>query len=109
MSRLLEIVDLGRMRYRDALEVQHQLVEQRKQGRGTDTLFFAAGINDENDGLFGTVSPADDHGDGDGPGRGGGDHGRRDRASGDDGANRDVVLIAPLIDDTPTKHKDRKS
>ena len=28
------------MRYRDALDAQQKLVEQRKQGRGTDTLFF---------------------------------------------------------------------
>lgn len=40
MSRLLEVVDLGRMRYRDALDVQQKLVEQRKQGLGTDTLLF---------------------------------------------------------------------
>jgi lipoate-protein ligase B len=39
-SRPLEIVDLGRMRYRAALDVQQTLVEQRKQGNGTDTLFF---------------------------------------------------------------------
>ena len=30
-------------------------------------------------------------------------------ASTDGGANRDVVLIAPLIDDTSTKHKDHRS
>ena len=28
------------MRYRAALDVQQALVEQRKQGHGTDTLFF---------------------------------------------------------------------
>jgi lipoyl(octanoyl) transferase len=39
-SRPLEVVDLGRMRYREALDVQQSLVEQRKQGRGTDTLLF---------------------------------------------------------------------
>jgi lipoate-protein ligase B len=39
-SRPLEIVDLGRMRYRAALDVQQALVEQRKQGNGTDTLLF---------------------------------------------------------------------
>jgi lipoate-protein ligase B len=39
-SRPLEIVDLGRMRYRAALDVQQTLVEQRKQGNGTDTLLF---------------------------------------------------------------------
>jgi lipoate-protein ligase B len=33
-------VDLGRMRYRAALDVQQALVEQRKQGNGTDTLLF---------------------------------------------------------------------
>ncbi len=37
---MLEVVDLGRMRYRDALDVQQKLVEQRKQGLGTDTLLF---------------------------------------------------------------------
>jgi len=39
-SRPLNIVDLGHIRYRAALEVQQNLVAQRKQGRGTDTLFF---------------------------------------------------------------------
>ena len=39
-SRPLQVVDLGRVRYREALDVQQKLVEQRKQGRGTDTLFF---------------------------------------------------------------------
>jgi lipoate-protein ligase B len=39
-SRPLEVVDLGRMRYGVALEIQQTLVEQRKQGNGTDTLFF---------------------------------------------------------------------
>jgi lipoate-protein ligase B len=33
-------VDLGRLRYGAALDVQQALVEQRKQGHGTDTLFF---------------------------------------------------------------------
>jgi lipoyl(octanoyl) transferase len=40
ISRPLEVVDLGRMRYSEALDVQQSLVEQRKQGRGTDTLLF---------------------------------------------------------------------
>jgi lipoyl(octanoyl) transferase len=39
-SRPLEIVDLGRMRYGEALDVQQNLVKQRKQGHGTDTLLF---------------------------------------------------------------------
>jgi lipoyl(octanoyl) transferase len=39
-SRPLEVVDLGRMRYGGALDVQQKLVEQRKQGGGTDTLLF---------------------------------------------------------------------
>ncbi|HEY6991537.1 MAG TPA: lipoyl(octanoyl) transferase LipB [Bryobacteraceae bacterium] len=39
-SRPLEVVDLGRMRYRDALDVQQRLVEQRKQALGADTLLF---------------------------------------------------------------------
>ena len=38
--RPLDIVDLGRMRYADALEVQEKAVELRKQGLGRDTLFF---------------------------------------------------------------------
>ena len=38
--RLLEILDLGRMRYADALRVQQRLVAQRKQGQGVDTLLF---------------------------------------------------------------------
>jgi lipoyl(octanoyl) transferase len=38
--RTLEVLDLGRMRYGDALQVQHQLVEQRKRGEGRDTLFL---------------------------------------------------------------------
>jgi lipoyl(octanoyl) transferase len=38
--RPLEVIDLGRMRYREALDAQQALVEQRKQGRGTDTLLF---------------------------------------------------------------------
>ncbi|HMJ61929.1 MAG TPA: lipoyl(octanoyl) transferase LipB, partial [Bryobacteraceae bacterium] len=40
ISRPLEIVDLGRMRYGAALDVQQTLVEQRKQGHGRDTLLF---------------------------------------------------------------------
>ncbi|HLH02627.1 MAG TPA: lipoyl(octanoyl) transferase LipB [Bryobacteraceae bacterium] len=38
--RPLAIVDLGRMRYADALARQLELVEQRKRGEGVDTLFF---------------------------------------------------------------------
>ncbi|HEX4748360.1 MAG TPA: lipoyl(octanoyl) transferase LipB [Bryobacteraceae bacterium] len=38
--RPLDIVDLGRMRYADALEVQLNLVDQRKRGDGTDTLLY---------------------------------------------------------------------
>jgi lipoyl(octanoyl) transferase len=38
--RPLEVVDLGRMRYIDALAVQERLVEQRKRGAGVDTLLF---------------------------------------------------------------------
>lgn len=38
--RPLEIVDLGGMGYRDALAVQHQLVDRRKLGEGADTLLF---------------------------------------------------------------------
>lgn len=38
--RPLAIVDLGRMRYADALVVQQQAVERRKQGEGQDTLYF---------------------------------------------------------------------
>lgn len=34
------MLDLGRMRYIDALEVQQRLVEQRKRGEGCDTLLF---------------------------------------------------------------------
>jgi lipoyl(octanoyl) transferase len=37
---MLEIRDLGRMRYGDALAVQRDLVEQRKQGRVPDQLLF---------------------------------------------------------------------
>ncbi len=40
MRRPLEVLDLGRMRYADALEQQLRLVEQRKGGTGTDTLLF---------------------------------------------------------------------
>ena len=38
--RQLDIVDLGRMRYGDALCEQQRLVEQRKSGEGSDTLLF---------------------------------------------------------------------
>lgn len=39
--RPLEILDLGRIRYADALEVQESLVERLKAGTGSDTLLFA--------------------------------------------------------------------
>jgi lipoyl(octanoyl) transferase len=38
--RPLEVLDLGRIRYADALEIQQRLVEERKQGQGVDTLLF---------------------------------------------------------------------
>jgi lipoyl(octanoyl) transferase len=38
--RPLEVVDLGRIRYLEAFEIQQRLVEQRKQGQGVDTLLF---------------------------------------------------------------------
>ena len=38
--RPLEVIDLGRMRYGAALEVQQRLADQRKRGEGTDTLLF---------------------------------------------------------------------
>lgn len=38
--RPLAVVDLGRMRYGEALGVQQAMVEQRKRGAGVDTLFF---------------------------------------------------------------------
>lgn len=38
--RPLAILDLGRMRYSDALRVQQRLVEERKSGQGTDTLIY---------------------------------------------------------------------
>jgi lipoyl(octanoyl) transferase len=38
--RPLAVVDLGRMRYADALEIQHKLVEQRKCGESVDTLLY---------------------------------------------------------------------
>ena len=39
--RPLEILDLGRIRYADALEVQENLVQRLKDGTGSDTLLFA--------------------------------------------------------------------
>jgi len=39
-ERTLEAVDLGRMRYADALRIQERLVDERKQGKGEDTLLF---------------------------------------------------------------------
>lgn len=38
--RPLEVIDLGRMRYSDALRQQQSLVEQRKRGEGLDTLLY---------------------------------------------------------------------
>ena len=40
MRRPLEVLDLGRMPYAEAFELQRQIVEQRKRGQGTDTLLF---------------------------------------------------------------------
>jgi lipoyl(octanoyl) transferase len=39
--RPLDILDLGLIRYADALEVQQNLIQQRKEGAGQDTLLFA--------------------------------------------------------------------
>ncbi len=39
-QRPLAIRDLGRLRYSEALAVQHRLVEERKRGEGMDTLLF---------------------------------------------------------------------
>src|SRR5947208_11845383 len=39
-QRSLEAVDLGRMRYADALRIQERLVDERKRGEGDDTLLF---------------------------------------------------------------------
>ena len=38
--RRLEVVNLGRMRYGEALREQEHLVEMRKRGEGADTLLF---------------------------------------------------------------------
>ncbi len=38
--RSLEVLDLGRMRYADALDVQQRLVKARQSGEGCDTLLF---------------------------------------------------------------------
>jgi lipoyl(octanoyl) transferase len=38
--RRLEVVDLGRMRFGEAFQVQQRLVEQHKRGEGCDTLLF---------------------------------------------------------------------
>ena len=38
--RPLEVLDLGRMRYSEALAVQQELVEIRKRSEGVDTLLF---------------------------------------------------------------------
>ena len=40
MKRPLEVLDLGRMRYADALVYQRRLVDERKRGEGVDTLLF---------------------------------------------------------------------
>ncbi|HEX3682869.1 MAG TPA: lipoyl(octanoyl) transferase LipB [Bryobacteraceae bacterium] len=40
MRRPLEVLDLGRMRYGEALRIQQQRVEERKRGEGTDALLF---------------------------------------------------------------------
>ena len=40
MKRPLEVLDLGCMRYADALARQRRLVDDRKAGGGTDTLLF---------------------------------------------------------------------
>jgi lipoate-protein ligase B len=40
MKRTLEVLDLGRMRYADALVYQQHLVNERKRGKGMDTLLF---------------------------------------------------------------------
>ncbi len=39
--RPLEILDLGRIRYADALEAQEKLVQRHKEGTGSDILLFA--------------------------------------------------------------------
>jgi lipoyl(octanoyl) transferase len=39
-ERSLEAVDLGRMRYADALRIQERVVDERKRGEGQDTLLF---------------------------------------------------------------------
>lgn len=60
-------------------------------GADPNTLFFAAGINEENDGLFGTVSmgDADDHrGRGNGNGNGNDNHGDGDHGDRNGGDNR---------------------
>jgi uncharacterized protein (TIGR03118 family) len=83
-----------------------------EHGTSTNTLFFAAGINEENDGLFGMVTAAgDDNDDGDMF-----DNGHRDRDGGDrarnsfdDGGSQSDGLIAVLNNDTWTQHKNHKS
>lgn len=39
-ERSLEVVDLGRVRYAEALRIQERLAEERKRGEGGDTLLF---------------------------------------------------------------------
>ena len=39
-GRALRVLDLGRMRYTEAFALQQQLVAERQQGRGVDTLLF---------------------------------------------------------------------
>lgn len=38
--KALDVVDLGRMRYAAALQVQQDLVAQRKRGKGVDTMLY---------------------------------------------------------------------
>ncbi len=40
MIRPLDVLDLGRMRYSEALQIQHRIVALRKRGEGQDTLLF---------------------------------------------------------------------
>ena len=40
MTRQCIVRDLGRMSYADALAVQHEIADERKQGRGVDHLLF---------------------------------------------------------------------
>jgi lipoyl(octanoyl) transferase len=40
MLRPCTVVDLGRIRYAEALAIQHRIADNRKNGRGTDHLLF---------------------------------------------------------------------